>query len=115
MIDNTEKYYVFKIEEFDQWTNTLDTSGFSMPPMVEDFVVIRLQDVFAAPALHEYAMQIETTLEILFEMGVAAKLEHVGDVSGKEFKEMTRRLEHIRDYFAEKAATSQNIRRKLPD
>lgn len=119
---NKEKYIVFKTEEFEK---LLDQQGDKADAFtlihdlsqieLEDFVVIRLADQFAAPALFEYGNAIQTLLDFLRSMEIGSKLSHIGDVSEEEYDDTIDRLIGIRDYFFEKAQQSQTMTRKLPD
>jgi hypothetical protein len=68
---------------------------------VDDAVVIRLKDPFAATALHTYCNTIQSVLELGYmQMGT----------------EDRRRMMDISDYFHEKALESEKITgKRLPD
>lgn len=67
---------------------------------VDDAVVIRLKDPFAATALFTYANTIMSMLELVDEMD----------------EEDAKRMIDIADYFHERACTSQKIAgKRLPD
>lgn len=68
---------------------------------VPDAVVIRRQDIFAAPALEAYANAITCVIDVL---------SNQSDPSGK-----TKDLRDIADYFHEQAEKSYDGTRKLPD
>ena len=91
MEDN--KYVVFKAEDYD------DPSG-TGPTPIDDAVVIRLQDTFAAPALYGYANSIAVAIGIL-------NLHGLQMVAGD--------LQKTADYFVTMAEESMNRQTKLPD
>jgi|SRR5688572_12790160 len=66
-----------------------------------DAVVIRRQDIFAAPALEAYANAITCVIDVLTNQS---------DPSGKSMD-----LRDIADYFHEQAEKSYEGQRKLPD
>lgn len=71
---------------------------------VDDGVVIRLKDPFAAPALYSYANTIMTMLEVGEDMGV------VWDPA------VYQRMLDIADYFHEKGVEAESIKgKRLPD
>jgi hypothetical protein len=71
---------------------------------VDDAVVIRLKDPFAAPALYSYANTIMTMLEVGADMGM-----------GLEAEEYQRMLD-IADYFHERGVEAESIKgKRLPD
>ena len=71
---------------------------------LNDAVVIRRRDVFAAPALEAYANAIQCVIEALYCTAMA------GNVDGLE------ELRNIADYFHTQAEKSYNeANRKLPD
>ena len=94
-----EKYVVFNRADFIRITGY--TGDF--PPPLPDAVVIRLQDIFAAPALFTYANSIQTVIELLDQWGT--------DISLPTYDHLT----EIRDYFFERATTAQASYKKLPD
>lgn len=102
-----EKYVVFKRAEFENWVKNL-AAGEPADKLVAasalgDAVVIRKQDVFAAPGLYAYANVIQTGLDLFFMAGI-------------HDPEMADRLEVIRDYFADQALDAGNHpRKKVPD
>lgn len=81
-----EKYYVFKNEK-----------GL-VGARVEDAVVIRKQDVFAAPALDAYSNAITCAVELMPD-----------DSPHKE------RLKDLADFFHQQAVESWIMDRKIPD
>lgn len=102
-----EKYTVFKSEDFDRVYPDMVTeagndslAGYDL----ENFVVIRLQDTFAPPALHAYASTIQTAIEIIHATGL-----------NESHYETVQRMGRIRDYFFEKAQQSEQMQRKIPD
>lgn len=115
-----EKYVVFKMADYER---IMESAGDDEVTLLHDlaeaelgdFVVIRLQDRFAAPALHEYANSIQTLLDFLKEMDIGAKLSHLQDVSEDEWDKTVDHLVVVRDYFHSKAQQSEGMARKLPD
>jgi hypothetical protein len=102
-IDLTEeqeqpKYIVFKREE---WEDTVDPLGNrSFPTPLDDAVVIRLKDPFAATALFTYANTIMSWLELSTEL------------PEEKYNDML----WIADYFHQQACESQKIKdKRLPD
>jgi hypothetical protein len=91
-----KKYVVFKREEY--------AESDEIEPL-DDCVVIRLQDVFAAGALYTYANSIRTTVEILSQR---SPLEN-RDVTEIEY------LNELADYFMEMAAKAESTGNKVPD
>lgn len=90
------KYVVFKRQIWeDSYEN--DQHGFLEP--IEDAVVIRLQDVFAAPALWTYAHCI----------ALAGSLLKAGDDPHGDG------LLKIADYFSEMATLAAESKSKIPD
>jgi hypothetical protein len=98
------KYIVFKLREFNRWndlTGATKRAGFL--GLVDDAVVIRLKDPFAATALHTYASAILTVIEILSEHD---------NISPEDYQRMV----DIADYFNSQAMESESIKKKrLPD
>jgi hypothetical protein len=71
---------------------------------VDDAVVIRLKDPFAAPALYSYANTIMTMLEVGADMGF--------DLDPQEYQRML----DIADYFHERGVEAESIKgKRLPD
>lgn len=79
--------------------------------IVPDAVVIRLQDVFAPPALYAYANSISVAVEVL------EREERIDPFSprGVRLFEQIANLKQIADYFAQAAEESAHVDRKLPD
>jgi hypothetical protein len=100
-----EKYIVFKRDAWDEWIKNFQAGGEPMVlDTVPDAVVIRLQDIFAGPALHAYSSSISTAIEIM-------DLDRTWSRPG-----MKSRLEEIRDYFFQQALEADDIRtKKVPD
>jgi len=70
---------------------------------VDDAVVIRLKDPFAATALHTYANTIVSFVELMKSVSALSKEEEI-------------RLMDIADYFQEKGDESRQIAdKRLPD
>jgi len=93
-----QKYIVYKREEF-------CFDGQQEYCELEDAVVIRLQDVFAAGALYTYAASIRTTVEILSQRSALGSAE-VTEIE---------RLNEIADYFMDMAAKAEATAGKVPD
>jgi len=90
------KYRVFKFHDAISVTDGYVT--FKVDQEVMDAVVIRLQDVFAPPALDSYANSIAIALELIASDG-----------------EQWKSLRAIADYFSEQASISWDTNRKIPD
>ena len=111
------KYVVFKRENFDLWLaampewggvsrspeaqDTVDMVMKTVPPELEDAVVIRRQDVFAPPALDAYANAIQVVVEVL--------------TNGTSPSGRSAELQKIADYFHTQAQLAWDTVRKLPD
>jgi len=95
------KYVVFKKEYFDQWQ--MQEKPASIPRPLDDTVVIRLKDPFAATALFTYANTIMSFLELMDDRDTITWDEH-------------ERMVGIADYFHQQACASQEIKdKRLPD
>lgn len=97
-----EKYVVFKSEDWSRYVEmdlSPDKPTPRFPNQIYDAIVIRRQDIFAAPALFEYAGQIRSCMEILQELE-----QPVPD-----------QLEGIANYFSEQAELAMKTKSKLPD
>ena len=91
------KYVVFKLDE---WRGIVEPSTYPQP--VNDAVVIRLKDPFAATALYTYCNTIMSMLELLPE-------EYLSEAENQ-------RMLDIADYFHGKAMDSEKIKgKRLPD
>jgi hypothetical protein len=102
--DERPKYMVFKIDDWENWVR--DNPLAPLPQPVHDFVVIRLQDVFAAPALDAYANSIQVAVRAM-QMDAGGYNETV-----------VRRLSGIADYFHEMATRARDedgFTSKIPD
>ena len=97
-----EKYVVFKREDFEEARKYLRGRSI-LPEEVPDAVVIRRQDVFAAPAFRIYSNGIAASL------AVAAKLVTPGLTLHDTG------LERIARYFEQQAELSEQEQRKVPD
>lgn len=95
-----EKYVVFKKSELDKWLADVGRD-WMMPQRVMDAVVIRRQDMFAAPALEAYSNAMMCAVEALRE--------------AVPFDDRWERLRDIADYFHQQAEVSYMQARKLPD
>lgn len=109
-INDDDKYVVFDREKFAVWLanagSGIDLTGLREIP---DAVVIRRQDVFAAPTLFAYANSIRTATEIMemcrAEVGAdRSQLDPVAD-----------RLNSIADYFVTQAERAAKSASKVPD
>lgn len=104
-----EKYVVFKRDEWEEAMNDHlqkeKSRGYPVPipEEVEDAVVMRRQDIFAAPAFRLYAATIASSLV------VAAKIVAPGMVISNT------KLEDTAKYFDEQAELSEQEERKVPD
>lgn len=104
-----KKYVVFKKDEWDEamasYLKRQQAQGYPvpLPDEVEDAVVMRRQDVFAAPAFRVYANSMAAA------MVVAAKLV----APGLHLQSET--LSQIARYFQEQAELSELENRKVPD
>jgi hypothetical protein len=88
---NQPKYVVFKMDDYQMGGDPLD-----------DAVVIRLKDPFAATALFTYANTIMSIVELMSPNGMA--------------EEDAKRMIDIADYFHQQACESQKIGgKRLPD
>jgi hypothetical protein len=104
------KYVVFHREYHRQWMDEWpEVNPEEEPREIEDAVVIRRQDVFAASALFSYANSIRTATEIM-EMERAAR---GGDRT--DLDEMVDRLNEIADYFVGQAELASKSASKIPD
>jgi hypothetical protein len=96
------KYAVFKWEHYREMSivaNGMFAKGFEQMRL-KDAEVIRHQDIFAAPALYEYAQSIRTAIEIMEKCGVTPP-EH---------------LQSVADYFMAAGERASKCRTtKLPD
>ena len=111
-METDEKYIVFKASEWPEGQYL----PVDFPEPIDDFVVIRLGDIFAPPALYSYAGQVQSLLELLKNTELISKVEHLQDVQHGEAEEIVTRLEGIRDYFFAKATQAEKIHtRKVPD
>lgn len=111
MIPKDDKFIVFNREEFNKWLYSEEAKDALkiFPTSLDDAVVIRRQDVFAAPALDAYANSIVAAIEAL---------KVVKDRSGKmplSVYMTVERLQEIADYFHAQANLSWQVERKLPD
>lgn len=61
----SEKYVVFKKEDFDHWRTTENAEVRDLDgDIIHDVFVLRSSDVFAAPTLHAYAGAVATTIDL---------------------------------------------------
>lgn len=102
-----EKFVVFKRDEFERWASrAVHQLGLDVPliPLaVDDAVVIRRQDMFAASALDTYADSIAVAISV---MGMCSDDNVNGTVS---------RLQRIADYFRAQAELARDTHGKVPD
>lgn len=106
------KYIVFKRTSFDdllikvvpELTPSVgDALNVLASEQIEDAVVIRKQDVFAAPALDAYANAIAVAIEVLSSHNRGNN------------NPMVESLKAIADYFHSAASASWEMDRKIPD
>jgi hypothetical protein len=96
-IEEGPKYVVFKREDW-PWPNTGEHVS---PQPLDDAVVIRLKDPFAATALFTYCNTIMSSLELLEDF-----------ISEEDYQRML----NIADYFHQQAMASEKIKgKRLPD
>lgn len=98
-----DKYVTFKRDEFEEAKRAGSGRMYNTPQEVEDAVVIRRQDIFAAPAFRAYSATIASSLV------VAAKIVAPGMVIHNTG------LERISRYFEGQAELSEAEDRKVPD
>lgn len=104
-----DKYVVFKRADWEEemlpYIGQQKARGYSapIPEEVDDAVVMRRQDIFAAPAFRLYAATIAASL------AVAAKIVAPGMVISNV------RLEDTARYFDGQAELSEQEDRKVPD
>lgn len=106
-----EKYVVLKRQDWEQLLSDvhLDDGGPEPGPPIEDAVVIRLQDLFAGPALHHYAASIRTVIDVFTSIGIDPPTAWAAP-------EVTDRLITIADYFHECAVEADRLQtKKVPD
>lgn len=111
-----DKYLVFKREEFMEFIQELIDRNIdpaaTTPKTIgalEDAIVIRRQDVFAAPGLYAYAHTIQTFIDAInfSEDWYAAMHSRTPDIE---------KLEQLRDFFAEMAMMAEQYpSKKIPD
>lgn len=99
----SNKYIVFKREEFEEWVE--DEIGLleadpPLPQEIEDAVVIRRQDMFAPSAFDAYAKAVAAALLV---------------PSAYANDKTTETLRRIADYFHQQAELAWTTRRKIPD
>jgi hypothetical protein len=131
MIDR-DKYVVFKRDEFQQmmgllalppWKNpkdgTLEATDWDCAPIareidetiekteLNDCVVIRKRDIFAAPVLYAYSSSLLTASELLAAHGYLGQEEKLAEIVDH--------LVELADFFAGEAESSLGMIRKVPD
>lgn len=107
-MNDDEKYVVFKRSEFENLLDVHDAWGMEMMRL-EDAVVIRRRDLFAAPALDTYANSITIAIDVMcgHDMPLDEAIEASATIG---------RLQEIADYFHDQARKSWETQsRKLPD
>lgn len=98
-----DKYVVFKRKDWDEY---LSGGGDDIPNLLEDAVVIRPQDIFAAPGLFAYASAIQTAID----------LNYLQNGSKSMLPVPVSKLEDLRDFFFEQAQFAQEYpSKKFPD
>lgn len=97
------KYVVFKTEDFEAIAGDKGTATRNefMRSAVDDAVVIRRQDHFAASALHMYANGIAMACKLLVEEGMDSPF--------------VKSLQDTADYFHEQAVLAEAEAFKFPD
>lgn len=99
--EDETKYFVYKADEMTSWVETNLTIAQTIPAALDDAVVVRLKDPFAATALFTYCNTIMSFLELL--EGTISEEEH-------------QTLLDIADYFHSQALESEKIKgKRLPD
>lgn len=114
MTIDRNKYITFKSCEFDKWLEGVhDMDVEQLPLALEDAVVIRRQDVFAAPALYAYASTILSCVEL---MEAVMSPQYLGKVSIGDTEPMVRidQLRELADFFAGEADTARQVHGKVP-
>lgn len=109
----SRKYVVFKVEDWDDYTQYQHSDGTEKTTWeelqakeVEDAVVLRKQDVFTSSALYEYAGQIRTAIEIIKQMW--------GTYGSQE--SFIAAMEELAASFTEEAEDAEtHYARKVPD
>lgn len=98
-----QKFIVFKRDEFVAWRNQAEIGGahhdIPEPHHLEDAVVIRKTDAFAAPVLHAYASMVLTAMEVLRDGS--------GEASYRD-------LESVHDYFMNAAQEADETQKRFP-
>ena len=101
LIEEDAKYLVYKQEEMTNWVEGNLAIAQSIPAALDDAVVIRLKDPFAATALYTYCNTIMSFMELMEDTMT---------------EEERQRMLDIADYFAAKAAESAKVvGKRLPD
>lgn len=101
LIEEDAKYLVYKQEEMTGWVEGNLAIAQTIPAALDDAVVIRLKDPFAATALYTYCNTIMSFMELMED--TMTQEEH-------------RRMLDIADYFHERAVSSEKIKgKRLPD
>ena len=75
MPDTEGKYVVFKRDEFDEWASRYLEDEEPLPLQLQDCVVIRHDDVFAATAFYSYAGAVTGAMEVMEHFPGAKSLE----------------------------------------
>lgn len=113
--EDDAKYVIFKVEDWDDLINEINKRFADRPhhmasilkmvakAMVDDGIVIRRQEFFAAPALHAYAYAIDVAIKA------------VRSDAGGYNEAMVRNLRGIADYFHSQAALAEEEGYKIPD
>jgi hypothetical protein len=108
-----DKYVVFKSEDWSAFEGAFDATTQNREPRLTpmlpmplmDAVVIRKQDVFAAPGLYGYAASIQTAIEVAQRLDPSSLTE-----------EEQWRLEALRDFFFEQGhEAAEHSPKKIPD
>lgn len=96
----TDKYIVFKVEDLmEDQIRGHDFKFYDPEDAIDDAVVIRRQDLFAAGALHTYSHTISMSAYLVT----------------KTDPEQGKKLQNIADYFHEQAVLAEEEGFKVPD
>lgn len=101
-----DKYAVLRREDWDAIQE--ESVHHSTVSELDDTVVIKLTDIFAAPALSAYASTIQAVAN-----GLSSTFEDMGFSEDAECGAMVARLKHVADYFHDRASEIHDV--KMPD
>ena len=114
-----EKYIVFKRDDWEAFLgeDLPAVEDLSVPEPIEDAVVIRRQDLFAASALDAYSDSIGVSIDVAESLRsrilAAAKGRAPDEV--RHLDDALKRLRGIRDYFKAQADQARADGGKIPD